>query len=87
MAWVAILAHGAKFGVGVICPYIGRLHSGVSVLAICNRVPGEPAHKVHFPHTTPGVLNKPQPRGQGHYEPVNVKVYAIAKLRVIRNRG
>ena len=87
MAWVAILAHGAKFGVWVICPNVGRLHTGVSILAICNCVPREAAHKVHLSHTAPGVLDKPKRRGQCHYEAVDVEVYAVAKFSVVRNRG
>ena len=85
MTGVPIVTGRLERRVGVIGPDVRRLHSGVAILAICDRVTWKARHEAHLPHTAARVLNKPPGRRQGHDQAVDVKVYAVAKLRVFRN--
>lgn len=62
VARVSVLARRFEFGVFVVSPYIGRLHTSVAVLAICNGVARQVLHPGHFTHTAARVLDKEEQR-------------------------
>ena len=64
MARITVMARWLELGIGVIGPYIGRLHSEIPVLTICDRIAGHKTlslsleHEIHLAQRCPGILNE-----------------------------
>ena len=59
VARCAVLTHGARIPPFEICPYVGGLHSAISILAVGNGMP-ELAFKLwHLPHKPARVFYEP----------------------------
>lgn len=80
------MTHGLELRVGVICPNVSRLHSVVTVLAICNRVPGHPLHPSHLAHPATGIFNEVKLGVQFPDKLKNVFVNLVTEFGVIAPR-
>lgn len=86
VAWISVVARRFELRIRMVRPYICRLHSLVTILAICHRVTWQAVHEVHLPQPAPWVFNKPVFGRKRKNKAKNVLIDFITKLRIIRNR-
>lgn len=83
MARVTVFTRWFEFWVGVVCPYVSRLHASLAVLAVGDGVARYALHPGHFPHTTAWVFNEIISGVEFFYEFQHMDICVIAEFRIV----